>query len=336
MQTDAEDMPFRVTCETKAISRDAVVILGDKFYVQAGLLLAQQLFEKEGGSFDIVVLCSEDIEIPDELSKGLRIGRIVVCDRSLMPVNEVINIDAYVRIFLPYLLPEYRRICYMDADMYLHRPGIAALLEGNMQGFALAAVHDCWNWIAELRGKPYQLDPAEKLDAPEHYFNSGLLLIDCERYKAELPVDGIFSSLRENADHMPLHDQSFLNTHFSHRYLPLSPLYNFPMLDEYTPLVAKTDPIVLHFLGGQKPWYPTEDPWRKPYWLEYSEFLARHFGISGRENVHQAVYSRKSKPRNYTKLRRWLSQVNRSRKLKRARAFAESALAAQLEKNGRR
>lgn len=324
--------PFSVACETPARHRDAVVIVGDTFFVQAGLLLARQLREREPDSFDIVVLCSEEIEVPAALREGLRMGRVTVGDRSLMPVDERIRIEAYVRIFLPYLLPEYRRICYIDADMYLNRPGLAALLEKDMQGHALAAVRDVVLWIEELRGKPYSVHPDEPLQARERYFNSGFLMIDSAAYRAALPVPEMLRYLRAYADRMPTHDQSFLNAQFSHRYLMLSPVYNFPMLDAYTPLVQSEAPVLLHFLGAEKPWYPTEDPLRLCYWQEYSAFLSDNFGFEGRENVHEIIRKREGRQRNYGSLRQRLSRMNHARKLKRSRAFARDAWALQMER----
>ena len=307
-----------------------MVIVGDTFFVQAGLLLARQLREKEGDSFDIVVLCSEEIEVPAALREGLRIGRVTVGNRSLMPVDERIRIESYVRIFLPYLLPGYRRICYLDADMYLNRPGIAKLLTINLQGQAIAAVRDVALWVDMLRGRSLAR-PKEQIQRDECYFNAGLLVIDCAKYRELLPIPEILQFLHDNGDNLPTHDQSFLNTHFSHRYVMLPPTYNFPMLDTFTPLVEAEAPIILHFLGAQKPWYPTDDPLRQKYYIEYSAFLSENFGFVERENIHKIIEARKGKRRNYGAVRRYLADLNRNRKLVRGRRFASKAWRQQLE-----
>lgn len=105
--------------------------------------------------------------MPEALTEGLRHGRLRVLDASLMPVSRMISVEAWVRIFLPYLLPEYRRICYLDADMYLHRPGIAELLQTDRRGMALAAVRDRCLWEDQARGLRGKAPEGEHLSCPE-------------------------------------------------------------------------------------------------------------------------------------------------------------------------
>lgn len=325
------DIPFRVTCETQAGHQDAVVIVGDAFFVQAGLLLARQLLEKEAGGFDVVVLCSEPLELPEALSAGLRMGLVEVGNRDLVAVDERIRIEAYVRIFLPYLLPEYRRICYLDADMYLKRPGLAALFDMDMQGHALAAVRDVPLWMAQSRGRPMPLKPGEIVQAPEDYFNSGLLLIDSARYRDLMPAADILSYLQAHGSALPMHDQSFLNTHFSHRYRHLPPIYNFPMVEEYLPVAEEADPVILHFVGAGKPWYPPDDPVRVPYNQEYVAFLSQHFGFEERANVHEVQALREGRSKaHYKGLHAFFSRLNKRRNLKRKRRFARQAWQQQM------
>lgn len=110
--------PVDPTFETPAVHRDAVVIVGNAHFYRCGLLLARQLLEKEQNrTFDICVICSEEIETPAALAEGLGIGRIRFARTDHLRPDEKITAEACVRIYLPGEMCEYRRLCYLDADM---------------------------------------------------------------------------------------------------------------------------------------------------------------------------------------------------------------------------
>ena len=138
---------IELTFKTPAMHRDAVVIVGDAHFYKCGLLLARQLLEKElNRTFDICVICSEDIETPVELAEGLRLGSVRFSRTDHLRTDARISVEAYVRLYLPAEMSEYRRLCYLDADMYLNRAGVQDLVNLDMEGLPLAAVADITVW----------------------------------------------------------------------------------------------------------------------------------------------------------------------------------------------
>lgn len=271
--TKAVDLTF----ETPALHRDAVVIVGDAHFYKCGLLLARQLLEKEKNrTFDICVICSEEVETPPLLAEGLRIGSVRFVRTDHLKIDDRITVEAYVPIYLPGEMSGYQRLCYLDADIYLNRPGVQDLINVDMEKQPLAAVPDIIVWGDRLpltRSKRYREKIAQ---APDQYFNTGMLLIDVEEFNLALPPENISGLIAERASHLRFHDQTFLNMEFSHRVKLLSPIWNFPMVSGLADLCSQADPVLLHFMGI-KPWFDTVDEISQEYHPEYREFLSKFF-----------------------------------------------------------
>jgi lipopolysaccharide biosynthesis glycosyltransferase len=310
---------INLSFDRPAHHRDAVIIVGDAHFYRCGLLLARQLIEKEQDrAFDICVICSEDVETPDALSDGLRLGRAEFISKDGLPTDERISIEAYLRIFLPHEMTEYRRLCYLDADMYLNRPGIQSLFELNMENYPLAAVSDACIWTSEHKSAKQTTYLNRIAKAPDQYFNSGFLLIDVHAYNAILTPESTFDLICENVELLNLHDQTFLNMVFSHRVKLISPIWNFPMLISLTEALEKADPVILHFVGN-KPWHDIEEELRQRYFAEYRDFLSTHFGYTDFTAKYTPVKSRNSFRKHKSDIREWVSRKKVERRLAKSR-----------------
>ncbi|WP_162497397.1 glycosyltransferase family 8 protein [Roseovarius dicentrarchi] len=305
--------------DTPARHKDAVIIVGDAHFYRCGLLLARQIIEQEKDrAFDICVICSEDVETPDALADGLRIGRANFISTDKLPTNDRISIESYLRIFLPHEMTEYRRLCYLDADMYLNRPGIQGVFEMDLDGYPLAAVSDLNVWMPEHNSSKSRNYRDRIAKAPDRYFNAGFLLIDVQAYNAILTPEGTFDLICDNVENLDLHDQTFLNMIFSHQVKLISPIWNFPMLTSLTEALEKADPIILHFVGN-KPWHDIEEELRQRYFPEYRNFLSTHFGYTDFTAKYTPVKPRNSFRKHKSDIREWVSRKKVERRLAKSR-----------------
>jgi len=151
------------------------------------------------------------------------------------------------RFVLPNHVPETgARLLVLDSDMIVNR-SLRPLLETNMRGYAIGAVHDAISW-REHYGRP----PAR------HYFNAGMMMIDVDRFKAEEIGPRAMRRLAAY-DHRPMWlDQDAINDVLGNEWLGLDRRWNFFHANDYrhfsTEDYAAAD--VIHFSGPK----PTEDP----------------------------------------------------------------------------
>lgn len=318
--------------ETPATHRDAVVIVGDAHFYRCGLLLARQLIEKEQDrTFDICVICSEDIETPPELAEGLRIGSVRFLQTDHFQTDDRISAESYVRIYLPGEMSEYRRLCYLDADIYLNRPGVQDLMNVDMENQPLVAVPDIIVWGHQRPFTRSKRHREKIMRSPDNYFNAGMLLIDVEEFNRALPPESISALIVKSASHLRFHDQSFLNMEFSHRVKLLSPIWNFPMVPELADLYSKADPVLMHFVGI-KPWFDTVDENGQKYHLEYREFLSKYFGKTDFSLKKGAMSPRSSYRKHQNFLREMISRKKVEMRIKRNKRRYPRLLAEALKR----
>ncbi|HFR3770831.1 TPA: glycosyltransferase [Streptococcus suis] len=129
------------------------------------------------------------------------------------------------------------RALYLDSDIIV-RGDIRYLFNLNLADYPLAAVHNL---------------------APQGFyedgFNAGVLLIDCQKWRAEQTAPKLWVLTREH--HLTAYgDQGILNMHFQDTWLPLPKEYNFMVgpdqmahfhgnWDYYQQ--ADREPIIVHF-----------------------------------------------------------------------------------------
>lgn len=116
------------------------------------------------------------------------------------------TVGAMFRILLPEILGELDKIIYLDADILVNRD-IRELWELDMQPYCLAAVPD--HPTVNGMGKPYPV--AQKVVSANHYFNSGVLLMNLDRIRAKGNMcEKVLDYLEKNPQAL-LPDQDALN-----------------------------------------------------------------------------------------------------------------------------
>ncbi|MDN3525032.1 glycosyltransferase family 8 protein [Halomonas sabkhae] len=165
---------------------------------------------------------------------------------------------AMLRLSMEQWLPaEVASVVYLDCDV-LVLDDIARLGEVDLQSRALGAVMNLQNGPEDRLGTPHTA-----------YFNSGLLLVDLERWRSRRVVAGIQQRLAEGSGpDWRYPDQDALNLIFPDwRRLPLRwnmQPYAYPAtekgvahyVDHHRELVEAVErPAMVHFIGATKPWH---------------------------------------------------------------------------------
>lgn len=154
---------------------------------------------------------------------------------------------AYLRLFAPTIvLKDVKKLIYFDVDMVV-KGDVAELWKTDMQGYTMAAVLD----VGKTAGCKWGGIPNYKalgIDANAPYFNSGMMLIDCEKWIANDVPDQVFKTMRDNIEHVNYADQYGLNVVFSGKWLQVDPFWNW-FANNYHP-----NPKCIHYLDI-KPFY---------------------------------------------------------------------------------
>jgi lipopolysaccharide biosynthesis glycosyltransferase len=170
--------------------------------------------------------------------------------------------SVYLPLMLPGLLPrDTQVVLYLDCDM-LVLEDLTPLFDTPLDGTPVGAVRD-WHspcigsWEGVGAWKSLGLDP--RLPA----LNSGVLLLDLDRWRAEDITARTLEFVDQYRDTIRLYDQEAMNAVLSTRWKELDPRWNVQSL-EPRPAVTLYDPVLLeeafarpavqHFIGPYKPW----------------------------------------------------------------------------------
>lgn len=169
--------------------------------------------------------------------------------------------EMYYRLLAGQLLPDsIDRILYLDPDILIIN-SLRELWDTDLDDRLFAAAAHTGK--TELANNVNRL----RLGTNEDYYNSGVLLINLEKYRSEICPEDIFRYTEKHSQELLLPDQDILNALYSTRILPVDDIiwnydarnYNYYFIRSLgsadLPWVMKHT-SVLHFCGKEKPWKP--------------------------------------------------------------------------------
>jgi lipopolysaccharide biosynthesis glycosyltransferase len=261
------------------------------------LFVAAQAAQRAAGAYDVHVL-AEDGELQEEhvrWMQGHGIQRIGGLDfarlRKIAILDSRLTAATLIRLLIPEVLGnQYDRVLYLDADVEICGE-IAPLFGLDLGGAPLAAVP----LVREPPGRSGNGDTkmdrhchALGMTKPYRYFNSGVMLIDVQRWIAQNLGDRLLDFIEGNAALCRLPDEDALNAVLDGGIAEISPIWNFRSWERTLPRIRKrVTPVILHYDGPEKPWrrfsakrrlFSLEGPYRRyrkfaagtpwPGWLE--------------------------------------------------------------------
>ena len=105
--------------------------------------------------------------------------------------------NAYYRLFIPMLMPDYEKVLYLDSDICI-RDSLTGLFDMNFNGCELIAVKDA---DAPLFYKDTrrinQIRDTLKMKHPENYFNSGMTFLNLKNLDTKKYSERLNQACRE-------------------------------------------------------------------------------------------------------------------------------------------
>lgn len=258
-----------------------------RFAPDCGVMLASLLAASRNEEVHVHLL--RDASLPDRDLEALRQvvaghpgdATLHVLDGAAERVQTLARSDRFppaiwYRVLVAELLPDLPRVLYLDADTLINAP-LTDLWRTDLEGHALGAVTNPLfpEMVPRIRSE---------LGLPDgsSYFNSGVLLLDLELWRAD-EISAQVLHFAERHRHLIWPDQDALNAVLHTRRLHLHPRWNaMPGLWELPPSFmpyppdqaqeARHDPAIVHFVGPHKPWHYRS---RHPFGPEYFSHLAR-------------------------------------------------------------
>ena len=202
---------------------------------------------------------------PDsEMLKGLKICRHI-------------GIETYYRFSL-IESEEYDKLLYLDADLVVNGD-IRDIFDKKFEENIVFAVKD--------PGGSNEKKSSLGISLEKPYFNAGVLLIDCKRWKREGVTERVLKFIRENPDKIEYADQDGLNAVLVEKWRELDPFWNvLTRLCFYVYLRLKNppnyenenikeiirNPKIIHYASFIKPWFFLDpSPYKSVYWAYLRE-----------------------------------------------------------------
>ncbi|DAB29785.1 MAG TPA: hypothetical protein CFH84_07490 [Sulfurimonas sp. UBA12504] len=180
------------------------------------------------------------------------------------------SIATYYRLLMPKYL-DVDKLLYLDVDMVVHG-SIQELYDTDIDNEYIAAVEDAWkNQIyRDLLG----------MSKNAKYFNAGVMVVNLKKWRDENLFDKFIEYEKSSKIDLESHDQDILNAIFDGSWKRLALKFNQyeknPDLDKENLLKiftkeelvqAQTQPVIIHYIGGRKPWhYRNEHLQKTLYW----------------------------------------------------------------------
>ena len=268
-----------VTCsaDRPPAAETAVVFACDANYAPYAQFAAAQIIRLNPRRAFDVCICTSDpaLVLADDLARAG--GRLCRVDTG--GLFGALSLDArrteaaYLRLALPAAFAgAYRRLLYLDSDVFVQGGDFAALMDLDLGGAAVAAVRDNIQWRTRGR-RPEEFRRMGLPAAP--YCNSGVLLLDVEAYREQRVLERCLDFARAHPDDLLL-DQSLLNLVLRGDWAELAPAWNWQYTRASMLFEGIEEVHIVHFIGPKKPWKHAGGRLPLRFRRAYRSFLAEH------------------------------------------------------------
>jgi lipopolysaccharide biosynthesis glycosyltransferase len=198
------------------------------------------------------------------------------------------------RLSIPEIFPsDIKKILYLDCDIIINGD-ILDLWNINLNNYVIAAVEDA---------VPFNRHQALMMPEESLYFNSGVLLINLEKWEHLNMTGKILKFMTDFPERRKYNDQDGLNALLYNSWLRLSPKYNQQSALHYLPckrlVYAKEEyiealkcPVIIHYTGvikNTKPWNYIDIHPLKKYYYKYLKLTTWHMYTAHPKNIKDII-----------------------------------------------
>ncbi|MGN0140690.1 MAG: glycosyltransferase [Roseburia sp.] len=180
-----------------------------------------------------------------------------------LPLRDYYSKTTYFRLFIAEMFPEYEKAIYIDSDTIV-LGDISELYHHELGDHYVGAANEQVMIQEDTYGE--YVEQVLGLDR-YHYFNAGLLLINCDQFRRQHLLDR-FVELLHTYNFVVTQDEDYLNLICAGHVLWLEQKWN---IEVFGTLACPEEEIcVLHYIMVSKPWH-FEDCRLKEYFWKYAE-----------------------------------------------------------------
>ncbi|MDR1401742.1 MAG: glycosyltransferase family 8 protein [Puniceicoccales bacterium] len=170
------------------------------------------------------------------------------------PMKSHFSSAIFYRLAIPKIFPELSRVIYLDCDT-ITTDDIANLWNEDLGSCAFGAVEEDVNFSDEKT----KLRKMKEINLPKdnHYYNSGVLLIDTHKFESDKIFERVTGFLKNTSIYLSCPEQDAMNLCLAdNEHMALSPAYNFmpfaPLAKGYRQNGGKV--AIIHH-ASTKPWH---------------------------------------------------------------------------------
>ena len=168
-----------------------------------------------------------------------------------LPVRHYYTKTTYFRLFIADMFPEYSKALYVDSDT-VTRTDIAKLYDTDIGDCYLAAAHEQAMEQVDVYGTYCE----RVVGVNRHsFFNAGLILINCEKFREVNMLDKFIDALSEYT-FVVTQDEDYLNLLCKDRVYWLDQRWNTELTEGIVyPYDVKAEANIVHYIMANKPWH---------------------------------------------------------------------------------
>ena len=168
--------------------------------------------------------------------------------KSNLPVRDYYSKTTYFRLFIADMFPEYSKAIYIDSDTVV-QGDISKLFNTDLGDHWLGACHE----QAMVQTDNYGTYVEQVVGVSRHnYFNAGMLLINCEKFR-EMKVLKKFTDRLAEYDFVVTQDEDYLNLICKDHILWLDQRWNTEVYCKFDYPIEEAN--ILHYIMVSKPWH---------------------------------------------------------------------------------
>ena len=161
--------------------------------------------------------------------------------------------ENYFRINIPHIFPDIDKMLYLDSDIVVNSD-ISELFNTDISSSYLACVYEKYQNSLRIIEGLKSIDTEYEVEKSYKYYNSGILLINCNKWREDQISSKLFDFAELNSSLIYLPDQDTINYVINKNIIYLdyawNVQFNLESLDDFN----ENDIKIIHFVGPIKPW----------------------------------------------------------------------------------